>query len=80
MIQALISPVAGLASSWLAGRAAKSKAKAALELAVIENKTRLALSETECEPRMAEHSGSTSRTRTSGCGGSAIQCLQRLYL
>jgi len=47
MIQALISPVAGLASSWLAGRAAKSKAKAALELAVIENKTRLALSETE---------------------------------
>lgn len=47
MIQALISPVAKLAGSWLKNRAAKSKAKADLELAVIQNKTRLALSENE---------------------------------
>ena len=47
MIQALIAPVAILAGSWLKGRAAKSKAKADLELAVIQNKTRLALSENE---------------------------------
>lgn len=47
MIQALISPVANLAGSWLKNRAAKSKAKADLELAIIQNKTRLALSENE---------------------------------
>ena len=47
MIQALISPVTNLAGSWLKNRAAKSKAKADLELAIIQNKTRLALSENE---------------------------------
>ena len=47
MIQTLIAPVANLAGTWLASRAAKSKAKQDLELAIIQNKTRLALSETE---------------------------------
>ena len=47
MIQALIGPVANLAGSWLKGRAAKSQAKRDLELAIIQNKTRLALSENE---------------------------------
>ena len=47
MIQTLIAPVANLAGSWLKGRAEKSKAKADLELAIIQNKTRLALSENE---------------------------------
>ena len=47
MIQTLIAPVANLAGTWLASRAAKSKAKQDLELAIIQNKTRLALSENE---------------------------------
>lgn len=42
MLQALIGPIAGLASTFINKQAEKSQAKHKLELAIIENKARLA--------------------------------------
>ena len=47
MWQALISPIASLAGSVIEKRAEKAQAKHKLELAVIENKARLAISKSE---------------------------------
>lgn len=42
MLQALIGPIAGLASSFMNKQAEKAQAKHKLEMAIIENKARLA--------------------------------------